>query len=99
MLGKWLAAEAKLLILDEPTQGVDVGAREEIYKLIRELADKGNAILLLSSDLREIMALSHRVIIMRQGYFTGEVWTHEVSEDDLLNRVLGIGNSPGEDSK
>ena len=99
VLGKWLAAEAKLLILDEPTQGVDVGAREEIYKLIRQLAEQGNAVLVISSDLREIMALSHRVIIMRLGQVTGEVWTHDVSEEDLLNRVLGIGEDNGNKPK
>jgi len=96
VLGKWLAAQSKLLILDEPTQGVDVGAREEIYKLIREIAEQGNAIVVLSSDLREIMAISQRILIMRQGQVSNEVMAHEVSEGALLNMVLGIEEGDGE---
>ena len=97
VLGKWLAAQSRLLILDEPTQGVDVGAREEIYKVIRGLAKQGEAVLLISSDLREIMALSNRIVIMRQGRIVSEVMTHEISEEHLLNRVLGIEETAKEE--
>jgi len=64
-LGRWLAAQPKLLILDEPTQGVDVGAKAEIHKLIRQLAAEGMAVLLISSELPEVLVMSHRVAVMR----------------------------------
>ena len=89
IVGKWLAARSKLLILDEPTQGVDVGAREEIYSVIRGLAQQGIAILLLSSDLREILTLSHRIIALRQGRIVSTMRADETSEGELLETVLG----------
>lgn len=89
VVGKWLAAEAKLLILDEPTQGVDVGAREEIHNVVRKLAEDGGGVLLISSDLKEILALSHRIVVMRQGEIVAEAITRETSEEDLLAMVLG----------
>jgi len=66
-LARWLATEPKILILDEPTQGVDVGAKYEIHKIIRSLAAEGMAVLLISSDLPELLALSDRVSVMRGG--------------------------------
>ena len=67
VLGKWLVRDVKVLILDEPTRGIDVGAKQEIYKLITELAEKGLAILLISSDMPEVLSMSHRVAVMKAG--------------------------------
>jgi len=89
VLGKWLAAQAQLLMLDEPTRGVDVGAREEIYDVITQLARGGIGVLLLSSDLREIMRASDRILVMRHGKITNELLPHETSEEKLLALVLG----------
>jgi len=89
VIGKWLAAESKLLILDEPTRGVDVGAREEIYSVVRNQASKGLGVLLLSSDLREIMLAADRILIMRLGRIIAEVLPHEVSDKQLLHLVMG----------
>ena len=89
VIGKWLASQAQLLMLDEPTRGVDVGAREEIYQVITELAKKGIGVLLLSSDLREIMRLSDRILVMRHGQITSELLSHQTSEAKLINLVLG----------
>ena len=90
VIGKWLAAESKLLILDEPTRGVDVGAREEIYEVVRQQArEKGLGVLLLSSDLREIMIAADRIIVMRLGRITHELLPHLTSERQLLHFVLG----------
>jgi ABC-type sugar transport system ATPase subunit len=89
VLGKWLAAQAQLLMLDEPTRGVDVGAREEIYNVITQLARGGIGVLLLSSDLREIMRASDRILVMRHGKITNEFLPHETSEEKLLALVLG----------
>ncbi len=72
-LSRWLATQPKVLILDEPTQGVDVGAKSEIHRLIRELADAGLAVLLISSDLPEVLALSDRLLVMRGGTLVAEL--------------------------
>jgi rhamnose transport system ATP-binding protein len=66
-LARWLATEPKVLILDEPTQGVDVGAKSEIHKIIRELARQGVTVLLISSDLPEVLGMSDRIAVMREG--------------------------------
>jgi len=89
VLGKWLAAQSELLMLDEPTRGVDVGAREEIYDVITQLARGGIGVLLLSSDLREIMKVSDRILVMRHGRIVAELAPHETSEEKLLALVLG----------
>ncbi len=72
MLARWMATDPDLLIVDEPTYGVDVGARFEIYQLLRELADAGKAILLISSDLEEIVNETDRVVVMYKGRIAGE---------------------------
>ena len=89
VIGKWLATQARLLMLDEPTRGVDVGAREEIYDVITQLARGGIGVLLLSSDLREIMKASDRILVMRHGQIVSELLPHETSEEKLLAIVLG----------
>ena len=89
VIGKWLAAEVQLLILDEPTRGVDIGAREEIYDVIRQQARQGIGILLLSSDLREILKISDRILVMRLGRITTELLPHQTSEENLLQLILG----------
>ena len=89
VIGKWLASEAKLLILDEPTRGVDVGARQEIYEVVHEQADQGTGVLVLSSDLREIYEISDRILVMRRGRIVSEALRHEISEEELLQLVFG----------
>ena len=89
VIGKWLAARAKLLILDEPTRGIDVGARQEIYDVIREKArESGLGVLLLSSDLREILVACDRILVMVGGRITREIGPHEATERTLLELVL-----------
>ena len=73
MLGKWLAADCRVLIVDEPTRGVDVGAKAEIHSLIDELAHKGNGVLLISSELPEVINLSTRILVLREGRIVSEV--------------------------
>jgi len=89
VIGKWLAAEVKFLILDEPTRGVDVGARQEIYEVVREQAKNGTGVLVLSSDLREIYDISERIVVMRRGRIVAEALHHEISEEELLQLVFG----------
>ncbi len=84
VIGKWLATHPKLLILDEPTRGVDVGAKAEIYKLVRGLAETGMAILVISSDLPEVLLLSDRILVMRSGRIAGELHRHEATQEKIL---------------
>ena len=81
VLAKWLAARCRVLILDEPTRGVDVGAKAEIHALIDALAAEGNAVLLISSELPEIMRLSTRVLVLREGRLVGELPRAEVTQE------------------
>ena len=74
-----------LLILDEPTRGVDVGAKVEIYKIIRDLANEGIGILLISSDLPEIIGMSDRIIVMSEGSITGELVENEIREEAIMH--------------
>jgi ABC-type sugar transport system ATPase subunit len=88
VIGKWLARDPAVLILDEPLRGVDVGAKSEIHKLIRELADDGAAILLISSELPEVLGLSDRIVVMRDGRFAGELDAADASEEQVLSLAV-----------
>jgi ABC-type sugar transport system ATPase subunit len=89
VLARWLATEPRLLILDEPTHGVDVGAKAEIYALIRGLATQGIAILLISSELPEILDLSDRIVVMREGRVAGVVPRARASEQAIMMLATG----------
>jgi ribose transport system ATP-binding protein len=84
VIAKWLAMEPKVLLLDEPTRGIDVGAKQEIYKLIEDLASKGLAILFVSSELEEVMGLADRVLVMHEGEVSGELLRGEMSEERIM---------------
>ncbi len=90
VLGKWLAADCRVLIVDEPTRGVDVGAKAEIHGLIDELANKGNGVLLISSELPEVINLSTRIVVLRNGRIAGEVSRAQASQETLLRLMAGI---------
>jgi len=91
LLGRWLAAGCRVLILDEPTRGIDVGARAEIYRLIVRLAEEGSAILLISSDLPEILHLSTRILVMCRGRLVGELTGDEATEEQVM-RLMTVGS-------
>ena len=93
VLAKWLAASSQILILDEPTRGVDVGAKAEIHALVGELAARGAAILVISSELPEVISLSDRIVVLRGGRLAGELPRREASEDAVLRLMAGIGGS------
>ena len=88
-LARWLATKPRLLIFDEPTQGVDVGAKAEIHALIGELAAQGMAVLLISSELPEILALSDRVIVMRGGTTVGELGRAAATQEAVMELAFG----------
>jgi ABC-type sugar transport system ATPase subunit len=85
VLAKWLAANPRVLLLDEPTKGVDVGAKFEIHEMIRRQAANGLAVLVVSSDLPEILALSHRVLVMKEGALQGELSGSDATEEAVMH--------------
>ena len=89
-LAKWLLSQAKVLILDEPTRGVDVATKVEIYHIIGDLADKGIGILFISSELPEILGMSDRALVIREGRLVGEFTRVEASEESLLAAAAGV---------
>jgi ribose transport system ATP-binding protein len=90
VLSKWLLREAKTLILDEPTRGIDIGAKLEIYRLMDELASRGVAILMISSDLPEILGMSDRILVMHKGKIVGELDRDEATEERIMMLATGV---------
>jgi ribose transport system ATP-binding protein len=88
VLAKWLATKPKILMLDEPTRGIDINAKNEIYKLILQLADEGLGIIVVSSELPEILALSDRILVMAEGNITAEFAAGEATEDNILKAAI-----------
>ncbi|MGC5563179.1 sugar ABC transporter ATP-binding protein [Streptomyces sp. FR-108] len=84
VIGKWLLADTRVLILDEPTRGIDVGAKVEIYQLVNALTAAGHAVLLISSDLPEVLGMSDRVLVMAQGRIAGELSADEATQDSVM---------------
>ena len=89
-LAKWLNRDCRVMIIDEPTRGVDIGAKVEIYNLINELAQKGVAIIVISSETSELMGICDRIIVMRKGQIHGELEKQEFSEEAILRLSLGV---------
>jgi ribose transport system ATP-binding protein len=89
VIAKWLAVAPQLLILDEPTRGVDVGAKAEIHGLIAKLAESGLAVIVISSEMPEIIGVSHRILTIADGRLTGEIAESDFSEDRLIAGVTG----------
>ncbi|MFD9636432.1 multiple monosaccharide ABC transporter ATP-binding protein [Streptomyces violascens] len=93
VIGKWLLAGALVLILDEPTRGIDVGAKVEIYQLINELTASGHAVLMISSDLPEVLGMSDRVLVMNQGRIAGELPAHRATQDAVMALAVAVPNA------
>ena len=89
VLGKWLTMQPKILLMDEPTRGIDIGAKEEVYKLMESLARAGMAILFVSSELEEILGMSDRVLVMHEGQITGELQRSELTEEAVMHLATG----------
>jgi ribose transport system ATP-binding protein len=88
VLAKWLSLEPKLMIFDEPTRGIDVGAKAEIYKLMRALAEKGVAVMMISSDMEEVLSVSDRIAVMCEGQLTGILSHAEASEEAIMHLAV-----------
>ncbi len=89
VIGKWLSMSPRVMILDEPTRGIDVGAKAEIYRLMRELADRGGVILMISSDMEEVINVSDRVAVMHEGRITGVLGRADCNEENIMNLAVG----------
>ena len=89
VLGKWLAMKPKILLLDEPTRGIDVGAKSEIYALMEELAESGVAILYVSSEMEEILGMADRALVMHEGRISGELTREELTEENIMHLATG----------
>lgn len=90
VMAKWLAAQCRVLILDEPTRGVDVGAKAEIHSLVRAMADDGRGVLVISSELPELLNLCDRILVLRNGRIVGEVRAEQASEEGLMRLMTGV---------
>ncbi|MBE0690100.1 MAG: sugar ABC transporter ATP-binding protein, partial [Anaerolineae bacterium] len=93
-LAKWLSRECDVLILDEPTRGVDVGAKVEIYNVINEMAAQGIAIIMISSEMMEIIGMADRVMVMSRGHVTGFLEGDEITEQNILRLSISHVGSP-----
>ncbi|WP_210528193.1 sugar ABC transporter ATP-binding protein [Rubellimicrobium arenae] len=95
ILARWLARDPKVLIVDEPTRGVDVGAKAEVHQILVQLAARGIAIMMISSELPEVLSVSDRIVTMRQGRISGEMPAHEATEESLM-ALMALESRPGE---
>ena len=89
VLAKTLATNSNILIFDEPTRGIDVGARQEIYKLMVELAAQGNAILMITSDMEELLGMSDRILVLSEGRMTGLLERNQCTQQRILELASG----------
>jgi ABC-type sugar transport system ATPase subunit len=90
VIGKWLSMHPNVLIVDEPTRGIDVGSKSEIHKLMRDLAAQGYAVIVISSEMPEVLRVSDRVIAMFQGRIMRTFTAEEVTEDNLVQAISGL---------
>jgi putative multiple sugar transport system ATP-binding protein len=88
VLSKWLFADPQLLILDEPTRGIDVGAKYEIYTIINKLAGEGRGILVISSEMPELLGICDRIYVMNEGRIVGELAGHEASQEKIMRAIV-----------
>ena len=96
LFGKWLYEQPRVFIVDEPTRGIDVGAKQVIYELIVELAHQGIAILMISSEMEEVLGLAHRVLVMRLGAIVAEIDAERLSEDAVIRAAFGAEHDVAE---
>ena len=99
VVGKWLARNSRVVIFDEPTRGIDVGAKVEIYQLMNQLKKQGIAVMFVSSEMPEVMGVADRIIVMCDGRITGEVMAKETTQNDILKYATSFENKLGSQSQ
>ena len=87
VIAKWLTRDSDILIFDEPTRGIDVGAKNEIYKLMNKLAAEGKSIIMISSEMTEVLRMSDRIIIMCEGKVTGDIDISEATQEHIMSKA------------
>lgn len=88
IIGRWVAADTRVFLFDEPTRGIDIGAKSEIYNLIEKLAQQGKAIIVVSSEMTEIIRISDRVLVMREGKIATELHGEDVTEENIARFAI-----------
>ena len=88
VIAKWLNTDADIIIFDEPTRGIDVGAKAEIYKLMNELNQQGKSIIMISSEMPELIGMSSRILVMHEGKITGELSREEATQEKILELAI-----------
>ena len=88
-MAKWLATNPQIIIMNEPTRGIDVVAKAEIYKILNNLTEKGISIIMITSELPELMAMSDHVIVMHEGVQTGTFYDEEITQDKIISAAIG----------
>jgi ABC-type sugar transport system ATPase subunit len=94
VIAKWLASHPQVLILDEPTRGIDIGAKVEVHRIISDLAASGLGIILISSELPEVIAMSDRILVLHEGRLTAEIRRDDASEEGIMFAATGQGAAP-----
>jgi ribose transport system ATP-binding protein len=94
VIAKWLFRDSRILIFDEPTRGIDVGAKYAIYELIAKLAAEGVGVIMISSELPEILGMTDRVLVLHEGRLTATLKTKETNQEEILNFAAGLGTLP-----
>lgn len=89
VIAKWLAMEPNILIMDEPTRGIDIGAKSEIYALMRKMTEQGMSIIMISSEMAEVMQVSDRILVMHEGSISGELTAEEVTRNNIMQAAFG----------
>jgi ribose transport system ATP-binding protein len=89
VIAKWIGTSPKVLIMDEPTRGIDVGAKREIYELMNELTERGIAIIMVSSELPEIIGMSDRILVVHEGGIAGELLKQEATQEKIMALATG----------
>lgn len=97
VIGKWLSRDLSILLIDEPTAGIDIGAKDEIYKILDNLAAQGVSVLLVSSDLQELLRVSHRILVFRKGHIQKEFDSGVITQEDILMAASGIDTAKKEE--
>jgi putative multiple sugar transport system ATP-binding protein len=95
VLAKWLFTDPQVLILDEPTRGIDVGAKFEIYSIINDLADQGRGVVMISSEMPELLGMCDRIMVMNKGSFVGEVTRAEASQERIMQMIMAAETATG----
>lgn len=89
VIAKWLAMAPNILIMDEPTRGIDIGAKSEIYALMRKLTEQGMSIIMISSEMAEVIQVSDRILVMHEGSISGELTAEEVTRNNIMQAAFG----------